>query len=115
MTPNLAAIVFDSADAEKLAAFWSAVLDRPVVDGADANYAAVTGEPGLAFMKVPEPKTAKNRMHLDLTVADLAGESDRVLGLGARRQRDFDEDGARWTTFSDPEGNEFDLVQGSPS
>lgn len=57
-----------------------------------------------------EPKTAKNRLHLDLTVADLDDEVDRIAGIGAREVARFDEDGSRWVTLTDPEGNEFDLV-----
>lgn len=51
-------------------------------------------------------------MHLDIAVDDLPGEVDRAIGLGAKRLGDFDESGFVWTTLADPEGNEFDLVQG---
>ena len=49
-------------------------------------------------------------MHPDLTASDLEGEVDRVVALGATRQSEHDEDGTRWVTLSDPEGNEFDIV-----
>jgi predicted enzyme related to lactoylglutathione lyase len=109
-TTTLAAITFDCADAKSLAEFWSAVLARPVDDGADADYATIPGDPMLAFTTVPEPKQAKNRVHVDLVAEDLEAEVDRVIALGARRLGDFDESGERWTTLADPEGNEFDIA-----
>lgn len=59
-------------------------------------------------MKVPEPKVVKNRVHLDLHVADMAAEVKRLLGLGATRiGMGEDEDGDVWAVMADPEGNEF--------
>jgi predicted enzyme related to lactoylglutathione lyase len=53
----------------------------------------------------------KNRVHLDLATTDSEAESARLLELGAAKLRDITEDGRlRWTTFADPEGNEFDLI-----
>jgi hypothetical protein len=67
---------------------------------------------------VPEPKTAKNRMHLDINIADRGGtpqerrsqvdaEVERLEGLGATRMSSFDEPEGVWTVMLDPEGNEF--------
>ena len=64
-------------------------------------------EPTWLFAKVPEPKTAKNRMHLDLAAPDPETEIARLVGLGATRVADTDEYGYRWTVMTDPEGNEF--------
>ncbi|MFM9369267.1 VOC family protein [Streptomyces sp. Da 82-17] len=63
----------------------------------------------LLFNQVPEPKTGKNRMHLDLHVgADRrAAEVARLEGLGASVQRAVDEPGGSWVIMQDPEGNEF--------
>jgi len=61
---------------------------------------------------VPEPKTVKNRLHLDLISDTFDAETARLLRLGARRLRDLLRDKARWTTFADIEGNEFDLIAG---
>jgi predicted enzyme related to lactoylglutathione lyase len=110
--PSIAAITFDCADALALGTFWSAVLGRTLADDSSADYANVPGSPPLMFFPVPEGKTAKNRLHLDIAVDDLAAEVDRLIGLGAKRLGDFDESGFVWTTLADPEGNEFDLVQG---
>ena len=61
----------------------------------------------MMFIKVPEEKSAKNRVHLDLAVADRAGEVTRLVGLGATHSYDKDEWGITWSTLTDPEGNEF--------
>lgn len=106
-------IAFDAVRAEQLAGFWSALLDRPVADGANEFFAVIAGDgsfPGLMFLAVPEPRTAKNRVHLDLVAAEPATAVERALALGATRVGDFDEYGTRWTTLADPEGNVFDLA-----
>ena len=66
----------------------------------------------VVFNVVPEPKTVKNRLHLDLISDTFVAETERLLSLGARRLRDVQTDQARWTTFADIEGNEFDLIAG---
>ena len=109
--PTLAAITFDCDDAAALATFWSTLLRRPVEDGASRDYASIAGPPAWAFLRVPEGKTAKNRVHPDLDVLDLGAAVDRAVALGAKHVADVEEDGTRWTTLVDPEGNEFDLVQ----
>ena len=110
MTSTLTHITFDCADATTLATFWSAVLDRPVPEDASSDYVQLAGQPTWSFFAVPEPKAAKNRVHVDLAVDDLEAEVARISALGAVRLGDFDEAGYRWTTFADPDGNEFDVV-----
>ncbi len=112
MTSTLTHLTFDCTDAAALASFWAAVLDQPIDDGASPEYALVTGTPGWMFLQVPEPKTAKNRMHADLTTNDLAGELVRLKDLGATHLADHTEAGTTWATLADPEGNEFDVVAG---
>jgi predicted enzyme related to lactoylglutathione lyase len=107
----------DAHDAAALATFWSAVLDRPIEDGATADNAVVSATdpaqgPRLAFHVVPEGKSVKNRLHLDLTTPDFAADTDRLLSLGATALNTIQTGSARWTTFADIEGNEFDLVAG---
>ena len=68
--------------------------------------------PRLAFHQVPEPKTVKNRLHLDLITTEFEVETERLVGLGAQKVRDVEQGEARWTTFRDIEGNEFDLIAG---
>ena len=116
MTNSLLAISFDCADAAKLADFWAAAFRRSVAPGASAESARVAVDaastgPLLLFHQVPESKIVKNRVHVDLGTSDAAAETDRLLSLGATVLHVFEEDGKhRWTTFADPEGNEFDLV-----
>jgi len=105
----------DATDAEKLARFWAQALGRDLASGASTEFATLApegGTPRLSFHQVPEPKTVKNRLHLDLISSTFDAESRRLLALGATRIRDVEAGSAHWTTFADPEGNEFDLVAG---
>ena len=117
MTNSVIGLSIDCADAAELAQFWADVLGRPVNPQPTAEFAAIDASqpeqgPRLAFHQVPEAKTLKNRLHLDLISSEFAAETDRLLSLGATRVNDIEQSGARWTTFRDPEGNEFDLVAG---
>lgn len=120
MTLNIAAVTFDCEHATELATFWSAALDRPIDPGeaeAAAFFASIgrtnptPGDPILMFIAVPEPKTVKNRTHLDLNASDRAAEVERLVGLGATVMHDKDEWGVRWTTLADPAGNEFCVAE----
>ena len=115
MTVSVVGLSIDCADAAALARFWSGVLGRPVNPGADAGHAAIDATdpasgPRLSFQKVPEPKTIKNRLHLDLRADRFDAENDRLTSLGATAIRSFERPTIRWTTFADPQGNEFDLL-----
>jgi hypothetical protein len=119
MTTSVIGLSIDCADPVALAGFWSEALGRPVNPGADAENAAIDATdpasgPRLSFHKVPEPKTVKNRLHLDLRTDRFEAESKRLIGLGATPIRDFEKPAVRWTTFADPEGNEFDLIAAQP-
>jgi predicted enzyme related to lactoylglutathione lyase len=109
-------ISFDTHDAAMVAQFWATALGRQLADGADAHNAVVlTGDitttgPRLAFHQVPEGKTVKNRLHLDLSTNDLDFETERLQRLGATIVRDVSESGNHWITLADPEGHEFDLI-----
>jgi hypothetical protein len=116
MSIRLAAITVDCDDALAVARFWSAALDRPLAaDPAPTADIALIGDlevaapgaPKWLFCKVPEPKTAKNRMHVDMVASDRQAEVARLLALGATRVADKDEWGHAWTVLQDPEGNEF--------
>lgn len=110
MSIELANITFDCDDTLAVANFWSAALGRPLDDGASEFFAAIrpAGDgPSWFFIKVPEPKTVKNRVHVDLRTTDRAAEIERLVGLGAKQGDDHDEWGHSWTTMWDPEGNEF--------
>lgn len=105
---TLADIVFDCAHPASLARFWAGVLDGYEVEPHDENDPAVlvvapTG-PRLFFQQVPEAKTAKNRVHLDVRGPERAAEVERLVALGASVTDDGHE---RFTVMVDPEGNEF--------
>ena len=110
MALHLHSVTLDADDPVRLAEFWSRVTGYEV-SLANENVAQIAGDgsvgPGFMFIKVPEPKAAKNRMHIDLGTADLDAEVDRVLGLGATLEGRYDEWGIQWATLLDPEDNEF--------
>lgn len=114
MTLRLGEIVIDCTDHEAVVPFWLAALgDCRRVD-VNEQYVAVApnvpaiGRPAILFQKVPEAKTVKNRVHLDLRGDSMAAEVARLVGLGAAvvAERSMGED-IRWTVMADPEGNEF--------
>ena len=135
-------IVFDCADPDAQAAFWAAalgyILQPPPAGYSDwqtfatehgmadriGNVSAIIDPDGAGprvfFQRVPEPKTAKNRVHLDLNVTTrgmghaerrqrIDAEVARLTGMGATMFRAFDqpETDEMWTVMADPEGNEF--------
>ena len=95
---------------------WMEVLEAAGVpeDQRDAASAIIDPEgtrPRVFFQKVPEPKTAKNRLHIDLTPDDQAAEVERILALGARRADVGQGEDVTWTVLADPEGNEFCVLR----
>jgi len=104
---QLVNITIDCEKPRELAAFWSGALHREIAEDASEFHAMLPGRPNWLFLKVPEPKTAKNRMHVDLDCADLDAERARLESLGASFVHEKHEYGLRWMTFRDPEGNEF--------
>lgn len=133
-------VAFDCADPHAQAAFWaqvlglvvedhSALVDQLIADGrlpaseaiqingrsAFRDVAACSDpagvEPRLYFQRVPEGKTAKNRVHLDVHVDPdrKAAEAERLAGLGATVAGTSNDRGSLTYLMRDPEGNEFDL------
>jgi catechol 2,3-dioxygenase-like lactoylglutathione lyase family enzyme len=126
-------ITFDCDDADRMATFWAAALDYEVETPPDghrtwtdflvANHIPVPEAgsvsaivdparvgPRLLFLRVPEPKTVKNRVHLDLRLGsddDKLAKARHLVGAGARQLRRVDEHGGWWLVMADPEGNEF--------
>ena len=96
--PTRLQVTFDAADPQALAAFWRELI---------------------GYQRVPEPKTAKNRMHLDLAVSggrgtppeearrNVAAAVERAVAAGATKLREVDEGAEDWVVLQDPEGNEF--------
>jgi hypothetical protein len=127
-------VTFDCADPGRLAEFWAVALGyvvQPPPEGYDSWPAFLTAigvpesewdsrsacvdpdgrGPRLFFQRVPEGKTAKNRVHLDVNVGRdrVAGEVSRLVAAGATRVREHDDGGEYWVVMTDPEGNEFCL------
>ncbi|MBM6399012.1 VOC family protein [Phycicoccus sonneratiae] len=136
-------VVIDTADPAALVTFWAAALaprgyaipdppgdfaDWPAFLAAqgvpeerwnDASALEAPGQPRLFFQRVPEPKTVKNRVHLDLLAGGgpsvpldlqrerVAAEVARLEELGASRVDEHSDLGVHWVTMRDPEGNEF--------
>jgi len=105
------ALVLDCADPDRLAEFWSAALaydTRRLTEQYTMLVPTDGAAPRILLQKVPEPKTVKNRLHIDLDVSDIDAEAARVESLGATRVSDVMTMGpARWIVMNDPEGNEF--------
>ena len=118
MSNSLFAVTIDCADAAALARFWADVLGRQIAQDSTSEHVVLlpagggASGPRVVFNHVPEPKVVKNRVHLDLISDIFEVESKRLLSLGALRLRDLQAGKSRWTTLSDIEGNEFDLICG---
>jgi hypothetical protein len=137
-------VVFDCADPDRLATFWGTALGYQKQDPPEGfasweayleaqgipkdqwNSASAivdpTGTgPRVYFQRVPEGKSVKNRVHLDVNVGGgrktpleerrkrIDGEAERLVAAGARRGRAVEQRGEFWVQMRDPEGNEFDL------
>jgi Glyoxalase-like domain len=136
-------VTFDAADPRALAAFWGETLgyvEQDPPEGFDSWHAWAEASglpreqwddrtarvdpdgagPRLYFQRVPEPKTAKNRVHLDLEVSgrgipleevrrQVAAAVERAVAAGATKLREVDEADEHWVVLQDPEGNEFCL------
>jgi predicted enzyme related to lactoylglutathione lyase len=108
-------VVVDSHDCERLARFWSQVLGWRITHQSDAEWAieppegdpAVDVAPDILFVRVPDEKVGKNRLHFDLRPADQAAQVERLIGLGAKRVDIGQGDDVTWVVLADPEGNEF--------
>ena len=108
-------LVIDTVDPARIAPFWCAVLGVEERGWFADDYLMLTtgeGTPPVAFQRVPETKTTKNRLHVDVEVDDLDEAFDRILALGGSAASDVRElpGGYRWRVMADPEGNEFCIV-----
>ena len=117
MPSSVLHVSVDCADPYKLCQFWSQVTGKPIPDGDqpgdDEVGIALEGGIDLLFLKVPEPKTVKNRLHVCLQ-PDIPRdeEIERLLGLGATLVNDLRKpDGKGWAVLADPEGNEFCVLR----
>jgi predicted enzyme related to lactoylglutathione lyase len=107
---RLYTVVIDSSDPAVLGRWWAQVLDWQVVFEAPDEVAIAKDEdtyPGLIFGPVPESKTVKNRLHIDLAPDDRDAEVERLIALGATRADVGQRADHTWVVLADPEGNEF--------
>jgi hypothetical protein len=114
--PGIDSVVIDSDDWKRVADFWMEALDyREHAIGEKGIEIVGTrdGDPMLSFVHVPEPKTVKNRIHLDTRPdTSMASEVSRMKTLGAREFAYVSEEESFWTVMKDPEGNEFCVLRG---
>jgi catechol 2,3-dioxygenase-like lactoylglutathione lyase family enzyme len=126
MTSRFTELIIDCHDPEALAQFWCAVLGYEVVDRDEDEGLVEIGSwhptaegfrqgaqpPTLVFVTVPEGKTVKNRIHIDVSPIDSSQEAEveRLLALGARHV-DIGQGEQSWVVLADPEGNEFCVLR----
>lgn len=125
MTSRFTEVVVHCHEPERLAAFWCEVLDFEVIDRGDdlveigswvPTVEAVRDRqmsPTIIFIRVDEPKSGQNRLHLDVSPIDRSTEDEvlRLLRLGALRTDVGQGDGRSWEVLADPEGNEFCVLR----
>ncbi len=111
-------LCIDTTDPARTASFWEAALgwrrtwaeeDQVCLEPQEGSLEEGIA-PDLVFLRVPEAKTVKNRLHLDLRPADQSAEIARLEALGARRVSVGQGD-VGWVVMADPDGNEFDVLQ----
>lgn len=112
MASRTANFCIDAHDPRAQVAWWAQVLDDFEPTGQDSDdEAELRGPAGrhLMFLRVPEAKTVKNRMHVCLRPVDRSrdAEVERLLSLGATIVDDLRDGGSGWAVLADPEGNEF--------
>ena len=124
VSASIDTLTFDAADPLHLAGFWGAALGFELdedSDGEGAYLADPSGRTrGIFFQRVPEAKTAKNRLHIDLRPSgSMREEVERVRELGATGDEvveipssAVDGQATFWTVMADPEGNEFCVLRG---
>ncbi len=113
MSLRVTEVVIDCADHGTVVDFWAAALGY-TRHAVNEQYVALvpdgepaTGRPPILFQKVPEPKIAKNRVHLDFRADVRADEVVRLVALGATVLAEHTLDDFGWTVMADPAGNEF--------
>jgi hypothetical protein len=116
MAALLREIIIDCTDPPRVARFWAQVLGWRVQDDDGLLWMSASGDPFpdllLVFVPVPEPKSVKNRVHLDVNPVGCSQdeEVERLIALGARRV-DVGQGEPSWVVLADPEGNEFCVLR----
>ena len=110
---KLNCIIIDCKDADRAAEFWSKALEGYKVDKQEWGITMKSeSDPLVYFEVVPEGKTVKNRLHLNLQAADRPSEVSRLVALGATEIEEMSPGGSYvWTNMKGVEGNEFCVSQ----
>ena len=118
MDIRIQCLCIDTGDPARIASFWQSALgwrrtfeeeDQVILEPPEGSPEDGI-VPDLLFLKVPERKVVKNRLHLDLRPGDQAAEVSRLEALGARRVG-IGQGEVGWVVMADPDGNEFDVLQ----
>lgn len=119
MSVRIQSLCIDTTDPAGLAAFWEQALgwrrtydhpDEVVLEPAEGSREGGV-VPDLLFLRVPESKAVKNRLHIDLRPQDQAVEVERLEGLGARKADVGQGSDVTWIVMADPHGNEFCVLR----
>ncbi|HEX8768408.1 MAG TPA: VOC family protein [Jatrophihabitans sp.] len=119
MTLRIQCLCIDTTDPDRLATFWQSALDwrRTYQEADEVVLEPPAGSredgvvPDLLFLRVPEEKVGKNRLHLEVRPQDQAAEVARLEGLGARRVDVGQGPDVSWVVMGDPDGNEFCVLR----
>jgi hypothetical protein len=119
MDIRIQCLCIDTTDPSGLATFWESALgwrrtfdrDDEVALEPPAGSPEDGIVPDLLFLRVPEDKAVKNRLHLDLRPKDQTAEVARLAGLGATRVDVGQKQDVSWVVMADPEGNEFCVLR----
>ena len=119
MALRIQSTAIDARDPAAQGRFWAEVLGWRITEDEPDEVAleppAGSPEdgivPDLLFLAVPEGKTVKNRLHLDLRPEDQAVEVARIEALGATRVDIGQGEDVTWVVLADPEGNEFCVLR----
>jgi Glyoxalase-like domain len=111
--PAIGWICVDAADPQVLADWWKGLLGGSTRVDEDGDVRLESGPIPLLFLRVDDPKTAKNRVHLDLRVTNYEDAVARAISLGATPADDIYR-GDAWRVLRDPEGNEFCIIRPKP-
>jgi predicted enzyme related to lactoylglutathione lyase len=112
--PVFIGVTVDTTDPDRLAGFWSALLEVPIEHRTDTEV-HLARQPSrgvaVAFQRVADPTQGKNRLHLDLLVKNLSTARKRAVELGAAEVEEHDSEGLHWLVVTDPDGNRFCLIE----
>jgi len=117
MSSRWETLIVDAVDPGRLGRWWAEVLDYQLLS--EASDEVVIGPdkgvyPELLFTLVAEPKSVKNRLHLDLRPDNQEAEVERLVDMGARKVDVGQGDDVTWVVLADPEGNEFCVLRARP-